>query len=107
MRNKDGTVKLPLTIVSNLANWTANTAPVIYLEQLSSCRHVQDSVGGEMKCNLGEGAQSRPYRRLPHRFADLEQFCPLLTASWLANQLPVWESRVGIAACKCASADVG
>lgn len=33
-----------------------------------------------------------------------DSFCPLLTASWLAVQLPVWESRVGIAARTCAGA---
>lgn len=66
-----------------------------YLEQLSSCRHVQHSAGGEVKCNLEEGAQSRKCRRLPHGFADLVQFCPLLTASWLAIQLPVWVEKGG------------
>lgn len=49
----------------------------------------QDSAGDVVKCNLGEGARIRQYRRLPHGFADFAQFCPLLTASWLAIQLPV------------------
>ncbi len=66
-----------------------------YLEQLSSGRHVQHSAGGEVKRSLEEGAQSRQYRRLPHGFADLVQFCPLLTASWLAIQLPVWVDKGG------------
>ncbi len=48
-----------------------------------------------MKCNLEEGARSPQNRRLPHGFADFLQFCPLLTASWFAVQLPVWGAKGG------------
>lgn len=43
----------------------------------------------------GDGAQAGECRVLPHGFADFAQFCPLLTAIWLAAQLPVWGNKGG------------
>lgn len=43
----------------------------------------------------GDKAQVGEYRVLPHGFADFAQFYPLLTAIWLAAQLPVWGKKGG------------
>ena len=58
-------------IVSRLASLTA-IIESFYLEQLSSCRHVQHSAGGVVRCSLHDGAQSRQNRRLPHGFARFQ-----------------------------------
>lgn len=48
-----------------------------------------------MKCILEEDIQILQKRRLQHGFADFVQFCPLLIASWLAIQFPVWVGKGG------------
>lgn len=48
-----------------------------------------------MKCTLEEDIRILQNRLFKHGSADLVQFCPLLIASWLAIQFPVWVGKGG------------